>query len=119
MEQGEILLNIQDFVNRAEGRLQDIETKIASQSEAFPVKIIAFCRRICYNAFAPRGVGVCHNGGRLTFYGRSETSEYIETHLLGIYWKGVELMSDYELLAIVLMFLAIIIPLLIALNAKK
>ncbi len=58
------------------------------------------------------------NGGRLAFYRRPEPSDYIET-CKGIYGKEGILMSDYQLLSIMLMMTQIIISLIVALIIKK
>ncbi len=49
------------------------------------------------------------SGRRLAFYGGSEPSDYIETFYRGIYEKEGKLMSDFELLSIVLMMISIIL----------
>ena len=57
--------------------------------------------------------GVTINGGRLAFFGGSGPSDYIEVRKAISVERGGQLMSDFELLSIVLMVLAIIIPLLL------
>ena len=70
--------------------------------------------RVCYI-----GSGATENGGRLAPSRESGLPETIETRC-GNCWKGGMLMSDYELLSIILAIIAIIVRVIIALiNAKK
>ncbi len=64
--------------------------------------------------------GCCHNGGRLAFYGGPEPSDYIETRK-GIREQEGKLMSDYELLSLVLAMFQIVVSMWIAsnINTKK
>ena len=73
-----------------------------------------------FSTITVTGLGVCHNGGRLTLYGGTGPSDHIEIRYGGNLGKEGKLMSDFELLSIVLMILAIIVTLVIALiNTKK